>query len=131
MAEHPLVSVAIPVFNEALLIDELLRRTLAVLDGLPGGPHELVIVDDGSRDETFSLLERAAENDGRITLLQLSRNFGHQMALTASLDQVGGDVIVMMDGDLQDAPEAIPDLLARHREGFDVVYAIRTGRKES
>jgi dolichol-phosphate mannosyltransferase len=130
MPEHPQVSIAIPVFNEELLVDELLRRTLAVLDALPGGPHELVIVDDGSHDGTFALLERAAAGDGRIALLQLSRNFGHQTALTAALDHVGGDVIVMMDGDLQDAPEVIPDLLARYHEGFDVVYAIRMGRKE-
>jgi dolichol-phosphate mannosyltransferase len=124
------ISVAIPVFNEESLIGELLRRTIAVLDRLDGGPHELVVVDDGSSDRTFGLLEEAARSDPRIVAVQLSRNFGHQPALTAALDHARGEIVVMMDGDLQDAPEAIPTLLARQRDGFDVVYALRIERKE-
>ena len=110
---------------------ELLRRTAAVLDALPGGPHELLFVDDGSSDRTVALVEEAASKDARIVLVTLSRNFGHQAALSCALDHVTGDAVVVMDGDLQDSPEAIPKLVARFHEGFDVVYAQRTGRKEA
>jgi len=121
----PRVSLAIPVYNEEAIVPELLRRSLAVLDGIPGGPHEIVIVDDGSSDRTFELLERAAEKDSRLTVIALSRNFGHQTALAAALDYVSGDVTVMLDGDLQDPPEAIPTLLDQYRRGYDVVYVQR------
>lgn len=124
------LSVAIAVHNEESVLPELLRRTLAVLDALHGGPHELVIADDGSVDATAAILEEVAAKDSRITLLELSRNFGHQAALTAALDQVTGDATVVMDGDLQDAPEAIPLFVERFAQGYDVVYAQRTGRKE-
>lgn len=127
---HPRVSVAIPVYNEESNLPELLRRVASVLDGLPGGPHEVVLVDDGSRDRTAVLLQDAARHDARLVVILLSRNFGHQVALTAALDHVRGDVTVVMDGDLQDAPEAIPQFLAKYHEGFDVVYARRVRRKE-
>ena len=125
------LSVAIPLHNEEAGIPELLRRLGAVLDTIPGGPHEMVLVDDGSRDRTLEMLQAAARNDPRLVVVALSRNFGHQPALSAALDYVSGDVIIAMDGDLQDRPEAIPALLAKHREGFDVVYAQRVKRKES
>jgi dolichol-phosphate mannosyltransferase len=124
------LSVAIPLHNEEAGVPELLRRLGAVLDAVPGGPHEIVLVDDGSTDRTRALLEAAAREDARVVVVALSRNFGHQAALSAALDFVSGDVIVAMDGDLQDRPEAIPALLARHREGYDVVYAQRVKRKE-
>ena len=124
------LSLAIPVHNEVGVLPELLRRTGAVLDQLPGGPHELVFVDDGSRDPTFEILQEAARKDPRILAISLSRNFGHQAALTAALDHVTGDAVVVMDGDLQDAPEAIPQFVDRYHEGFDVVYAQRIRRKE-
>ena len=124
------LSLAIPVHNEVGVLPELLRRTGAVLDQLPGGPHELVFVDDGSRDRTFEILEEASEKDPRILAISLSRNFGHQAALTAALDHVTGDAVVVMDGDLQDAPEAIPQFVERYHQGFDVVYAQRIRRKE-
>lgn len=126
----PRVSVAIPIFNEEEGIEELLRRTSAVLDALPGGPHELVLVDDGSADKSLALLEEAARRDARIVVVSLSRNFGHQQAICAGLDTARGDVVVVMDGDLQDAPEAIPRFLEAHARGFDVVYARRVRRKE-
>jgi dolichol-phosphate mannosyltransferase len=126
----PRVSVAIPLYNEEEVLSELLRRVGTVLDQLPGGPHEVVLVDDGSSDRTLEMLQDAAARDPRLVVVELSRNFGHQMAVTAGLDHASGDVVVVMDGDLQDLPEAIPDLLAAHRAGADVVYARRVGRKE-
>ena len=131
MTEQPSVSVAIPVYNEEAVVPELLRRTRTVLDEIPGGPHQIVLVDDGSSDRTWELLERAAEKDPRLVAVALSRNFGHQTALGAALDHVSGDVTVLMDGDLQDPPEAIPVLLDAYKQGYDVVYVQRVNRKES
>ena len=127
----PRTSVAVPLHNEESVVPELLRRVTAVLDLLPGGPHELVLVDDGSTDATLGMLEAAAAREPRITVISLSRNFGHQPAITAALDHTTGDVTVVMDGDLQDNPEAIPQFLAKYAEGYDVVYARRLNRKES
>ncbi len=126
----PRVSLAIPIFNEESVLPELLRRTTAVLDSLPGGPHEIVFVDDGSSDRTLELLEEAVQREPRLRVVSLSRNFGHQAALTAALDHASGDVVVAMDGDLQDAPELIPAFLDKYRQGFDVVYAVRAVRQE-
>src|SRR5215467_7536676 len=105
MIQHPSISVAIPVYNEEAVVPELLRRTSHMLDELPGGPHQIVLVDDGSSDRTLELLEEAAKKDQRLVVIALSRNFGHQTALGAALDYVSGDVTVLMDGDLQDPPE--------------------------
>jgi glycosyltransferase involved in cell wall biosynthesis len=124
------LSVAIPVHNEEQVLPELFGRLTAVLDGVPGGPHEMIFVDDGSRDGSLGLLEAAAARDQRIVVVTLSRNFGHQAALTAALDQVTGDAAVVMDADLQDRPEEIPRFLAKLEAGFDVVYAQRVRRKE-
>jgi dolichol-phosphate mannosyltransferase len=124
------LSIAIPLHNEQSILPELVTRCIAVLDGILGGPHELLFVDDGSTDGTLCVLEEFAQHDARIIVLSLSRNFGHQAALTAALDHVTGDATVLMDGDLQDPPEAIPRLLEKFFEGYDVVYAQRTRRKE-
>jgi glycosyltransferase involved in cell wall biosynthesis len=124
------LSIAIPLHNEETVLPELLRRTLAALDQIAGGPHEVVFVDDGSTDRTFTLLEEAAQQDSRIRAISLSRNFGHQAALTAALDHVLGDATVVMDGDLQDIPEVIPQFVERYHQGYDVVYAQRVRRKE-
>jgi polyisoprenyl-phosphate glycosyltransferase len=124
------LSLAIPLHNEESVLPELLRRTRTVLDQIAGGPHEIVFVDDGSTDRTFSLLEEAALRDSRIRVISLSRNFGHQAALTAALDYVSGDAAFVMDGDLQDVPEAIPQFVERLQQGYDVVYAQRILRKE-
>ena len=130
MRERTRVSVAIPLHNEEASLPELLRRLGTVLDGIPGGPHEMVFVDDGSRDRTLELLEAASRRDPRIVVVALSRNFGHQAALSAAFDFVSGDVVIAMDGDLQDRPEAISELLAKQSEGYDVVYVQRAKRKE-
>ena len=124
------LSIAIPILNEESVLPELLRRVGAVLDGVPGGPHEIVLVDDGSTDRTREILAATSRLDPRVRAILLSRNFGHQAAITAALDHVRGDLVVVMDGDLQDVPEEIPRFLAAHAEGFDVVYARRTSRKE-
>jgi polyisoprenyl-phosphate glycosyltransferase len=125
------VTIAIPIHNEQEVLPELLRRVFAVLDQTPGGPHEFLIVDDGSRDGSLKILEAAAASDSRLRVIVLSRNFGHQAAVSAAFDHAIGDVMMVMDGDLQDAPEALPILLKRLDEGFDVVYVRRTRRKES
>lgn len=124
------LSVTIPVLNEEAVLPELLRRVGTVLDGIPGGPHELLIVDDGSTDSTRVMLEAACDADPRIRAIFLSRRFGHQAAITAGLDHVRGDLIIAMDGDLQDRPEEIPGFIAAQADGYDVVYAVRTMRKE-
>jgi glycosyltransferase involved in cell wall biosynthesis len=125
------VSVAIPLYNEEQVLSELLRRVRAVLGEIPGGPHELVLVDDGSSDGTRALLTSAVAITPGLRVIRLSRNFGHQAAISAALDHATGDVVVVMDGDLQDPPEAIPRLLEAYRDGADVVYAVRASRKES
>lgn len=125
------VSIAIPIHNEMSVLPELLSRTLGILDKIEGGPHELLFVDDGSTDQTYSILEEAARKDSRILGISFSRNFGHQAALTAALNYASGDVVVLMDGDLQDAPEAIPQFIEKFAEGYEVVYAQRTRRKEA
>jgi dolichol-phosphate mannosyltransferase len=121
-----LLSVVAPVFNEEALIDEFCARVTAALDGLE---YELVLVDDGSRDGSAAALERLAADDPRIRVVYLSRNFGHQTALTAGLDHARGDAVVMLDADLQDPPELIPRMLDHWRAGVDVVYAVREQRE--
>jgi dolichol-phosphate mannosyltransferase len=129
-AAPPRLSVAAPVYNEVETLPELVRRLDLVLDALPGAPHEIVIVDDGSTDGTRELLLSGVQSSHRLVGVALSRNFGHQAALSAALDHATGDAVVLMDGDLQDAPEEIPAFVARFLDGYDVVYAQRTSRKE-
>ena len=127
----PRVSIVIPVLNEEAVLPLLLPRLRAVMDALPGGA-EAWFVDDGSRDASAHLIERAHGEDARIKLVQLSRNFGHPAAMTAGLDCAQGDAVILMDADLQDPPELIPEMVARYRQGFDVVQARRASRdKES
>jgi dolichol-phosphate mannosyltransferase len=120
-----LLSVVAPVYNEAEVIRDFHRR---VADTLADEPFELVLVDDGSSDGTSEVLDALAAEDERVRVITLSRNFGHQVALTAGLDHARGDPVVMMDSDLQDPPELIPEMLEHWRSGDDVVYAIRRVR---
>jgi polyisoprenyl-phosphate glycosyltransferase len=120
-----LLSVVAPVYNEEALIDEFYARTCSALDGIE---FELVLVDDGSSDATPKKLERLADNDPRVRVVFLSRNFGHQTALTAGLDHARGEAVVMLDADLQDPPELICTMLEHWRAGCDVVYAVREQR---
>jgi glycosyltransferase involved in cell wall biosynthesis len=123
--ELSLVSVVAPVYNEDATIDEFYARVCAALGTLP---FELVLVDDGSSDGTPMKLETLAANDPRVRVVYLSRNFGHQTALTAGLDHARGDAVVMLDADLQDPPEVITTMLDHWRAGCDVVYAVREHR---
>ena len=128
MATAPTLTVVLPVYNEAPLLPELHRRLVATLTTL-GLPWDVVYVDDGSSDASLQVLTGFAGADKRVAVLGLSRNFGHQMALTAGLDHARGEAVVLMDSDLQDPPELIPELVARWRgEGLDVVYAQRRAR---
>jgi dolichol-phosphate mannosyltransferase len=121
-----LLSVVAPVYNEAELIEVFHDRATAALEGLP---YELVLVNDGSDDGTEQILDRLAEGDPRLRVVHLSRNFGHQAALTAGLEHAAGDAVAMIDADLQDPPEKIPDMLELWREGSDVIYAVRRERE--
>lgn len=125
----PEISVVVPLLDEQENVDELHRRLTASLDRL-GLAAEVVLVDDGSRDATPLLIEALAASDPRVVAIHLSRNFGHQAAVTAGLDRAKGRAVVVMDADLQDPPELIPDLLRLWREGNDVVYAVRRRRQE-
>jgi len=125
------VTLAIPIYNEEEVLPELLERCGKVLDATPGGPHEIVLVDDGSSDASAAILHRAAERDPRIVVVELSRNFGHQAAISAAIVHASGDVVLVMDGDLQDPPEALPQFLEQYAAGYEVVYARRVARKES
>jgi glycosyltransferase involved in cell wall biosynthesis len=127
MSAAPVVSVVLPVFNEAAILSELHRRLKASLDGL-GLEWAILYVDDGSADESLERLRELAAADPRVGVLELSRNFGHQAAITAGLDHARGEAVVLMDSDLQDPPELIPELVARWKQGYDVVYAQRRGR---
>jgi dolichol-phosphate mannosyltransferase len=120
-----LISVVAPMHDEVGTVDAFHARVAAAL---AGERWELVIVDDGSRDGTADVLARLAAADERVRVIALSRCFGHQAALTAGLEHARGDAVVMMDGDLQDPPEVIAAMLARWREGSDVVYAVRSQR---
>ena len=124
------LSVGIPIHNEQEALPELLRRLQSVLDTIPGGPHEILFIDDGSTDQSRHLLADAAGRDCRIRVVALSHNFGHQAALGAAIDFARGDVIVLMDGDLQDEPEIIPELVRQYEAGADVVYTRRASRQE-
>ena len=121
-----LVSVVAPMLNEEGTAQLFYERVSTACDGLP---WELVIVDDGSSDGTPAILAGIAAADPRVKVITLSRNFGHQAALSAGLDHARGDVVVMLDGDLQDPPEVIPEMLAAWRRGADVVYAVRESRE--
>lgn len=127
----PSVTVVIPVFNEEAVLPELLARLTAVFTGRPDIGWRVVFVDDGSRDRTAALLAAAAAKDPRLTLIELSRNFGFQAALAAGLAHAPGDAVVTMDADLQDPPEIIPQMVDAWRDGAEVVRAVRRSRQES
>ncbi len=128
MPAAPLFSVVVPAYNEAEGLDELHARVSRTMDAL-GEPWELVLVNDGSRDATLAAMERLRAADPRVAIVNLSRNFGKEIATTAGLDHARGAAIIILDADLQDPPELIPELVAGWREGYDTVYAQRRRRE--
>jgi glycosyltransferase involved in cell wall biosynthesis len=124
------LSIVIPIFNEQEVLDELRRRLTATLDQLDDVDWKVLYVDDGSNRPTREALRRHHGEDTRFTVLELSRNFGHQAAITAGLAHASADAVIIMDGDLQDPPEVIPDMLAAWRDGGQVVFAVRRSRAE-
>jgi glycosyltransferase involved in cell wall biosynthesis len=125
-----MVSVVVPIFNEQENLPELRRRTTIALDSI-GDPWELILVNDGSRDASSAMIRKMHEEDPRIKVIEFSRNFGHQPAVTAGIHHATGDCVVLIDGDLQDPPEVIPQFVAKWREGSQVVLGERTSRQDS
>jgi polyisoprenyl-phosphate glycosyltransferase len=121
-------SIVIPVYNEAEVLPTLYDRLTRVMNGL-GEPYEIIFVNDGSADESPLLLQDLQAKDECVKFLSLSRNFGHQIAITAGLDHSGGQAVVVMDADLQDPPEVIPRLIEQWRKGYDIVFAVRQKRR--
>jgi dolichol-phosphate mannosyltransferase len=124
----PVYSLIIPIYNEEENITELYRRVRSVIDRLEQSV-ELIFINDGSRDHSLKLIQNLQKKDDRICYLSLARNFGHQIAVTAGLNFARGQAVIILDADLQDPPELIPDLLEKWRQGYQVVYAQRTKRK--
>ncbi len=125
-----LLSVVVPISFEEETIPEFYRRTKNVLSHLgPGLNHELIFVNDGSTDRSLELLEDLNRRDAAVRIINFSRNFGHQIAITAGIDHASGDAVVVIDGDLQDPPEVIQEMIAKWREGYKVVYGVRNRRK--
>jgi glycosyltransferase involved in cell wall biosynthesis len=128
MTGKTMISVVVPVYNEELIVAEAYKRLKAVMEA-GGEAYEIIFVDDGSRDNTAALLEEICSRDRAIKLIAFSRNFGHQIAITAGMDYSSGDAVVVIDGDLQDPPEVIPAMIEKWREGYEVVYGRRVERK--
>ena len=126
-SDHPMYSFVVPVFNEREGLQELRRRVSAVLSDLDG-TAEVLLVDDGSTDGSWEVMQAIAAEDERFRAIALSRNFGHQVAVSAGLDRSRGQAVVIMDADLQDPPELVPEMARRWREGNEVVYAVRQAR---
>jgi len=122
-------SVVIPIFNEEEIIPELWRRLSDVLDRMDGS-SEVIFINDGSVDNSFELLKEISQKNPEVKIISFSRNFGHQCALSAGIDHANGKAVILMDGDLQDSPEAIISFSRLWQQGYDVVYAIRKNRKE-
>jgi dolichol-phosphate mannosyltransferase len=124
-----LVSVVVPCFNEEEVIQETFRHLVESLEKLPRAEFELVFVDDGSRDRTLEILRELQAAEQRVRVVAFSRNFGHQVAVTAGLEHATGDAVVLIDADLQDPPEVIEEMLRRWRDGVDVAYGVRDERE--
>jgi polyisoprenyl-phosphate glycosyltransferase len=127
VAPDPTFSVVVPAYNEAGSLPALMARLVPVMDGM-GDAWEAVLVNDGSTDATLDAMQRLRAADPRIAIVNLSRNFGKEAATTAGLDHARGDAVILLDADLQDPPELIPELVAAWRRGFDTVYAQRRER---
>jgi glycosyltransferase involved in cell wall biosynthesis len=130
MGNKRLLSVVVPIYFEEKVVPEFyLRIKKVLLDLQPKIDHEIVFIDDGSRDRSLELLKGLSQKDRTIRIISFSRNFGHQFAITAGMDHASGDAVVIIDGDLQDPPEIIPKMVEKWEEGFKVVYGVREKRK--
>ena len=125
----PLISIVIPCFNEEEVIEETARRLDAMAASQPGYAFEFIFVDDGSHDRTLELLQQISGRDPRVRGVAFSRNFGHQLAVTAGIEEALGAAVVLMDADLQDPPEVVAEMLDKWRSGYQVVYGVRTDRR--
>ncbi|MGH7737439.1 MAG: glycosyltransferase family 2 protein [Candidatus Tyrphobacter sp.] len=128
MEERRLLSIVVPLYNEEGSVEPLLDRIASILERI-GKPYEIVIVNDGSGDGTLQRVREQMRARRGIVLVNLSRNFGHQLAATAGIDAAAGDAVILMDGDLQDPPELIAEFVAKWEQGYDVVYAVRRSRR--
>jgi dolichol-phosphate mannosyltransferase len=129
MAEPlPLVSLVVPCFNEEAVIQETQRRLEALADSRPDCRFEFIFVDDGSHDDTLTRLRQIVARDPRARVLVFSRNFGHQLAVTAGIDEARGNAVVLLDADLQDPPEVIAEMVSKWRDGWQVIYGVRAER---
>lgn len=125
-----MISIVVPVFNEEEVLPQLYERVSRVMENT-GIPFELIFVDDGSIDNSLELLSTLHQKNANVKVLELSRNFGHQMAIAAGLDYASGEAVVTMDSDLQHPPEMIPDLIRKWKEGYDIVYTCRTSTEDT
>jgi glycosyltransferase involved in cell wall biosynthesis len=123
------ISIVVPVFNEAQGIEAFYDRVKKVVDSLSLASYQIVFVDDGSKDASYQKLLNLADTDREVTVIKLSRNFGHQIAITAGIDIAKGDAVVVIDADLQDPPEVITEFVRKWEEGYDVVYGVRERRE--
>lgn len=123
------ISLVIPMYNEQEVANESYKRITSVLQELKNYEYEIIIVDDGSKDNTLNIIEEIAQKDEKLKIISFSRNFGHQAAVTAGLKETTGDAVVIIDADMQDPPELIKDMILLWEEGNDVVYAVRKKRK--
>jgi dolichol-phosphate mannosyltransferase len=125
---RPTFSIVAPVYNEEALVAEFCQRAVAALEPL-GEPFEVILVNDGSRDRSMEIMRELHERDPRVKVLNFSRNFGHQIAITAGTDYARGRAVAVIDSDLQDPPEVIPEMIARWREGYQLIYGVRAERE--
>ncbi len=128
VSPRPVISIVAPVYNEEAILHELYKRVSETMDTL-GEPWELVLVNDGSWDRSYEIMLELHKQDPRVHIVNFSRNFGHQIAITAGMDYAQGQAVVIIDADLQDPPGVILDMVAKWREGYEVVYAVRAQRK--
>ncbi|MGE6630193.1 glycosyltransferase family 2 protein [Bacillus sp. NPDC077027] len=128
MEKTPQYSIVVPVYNEELVIHESYQRLKTVMDST-GEAYELLFVNDGSKDRTSEMIKGYCQQDPSVKLIDFSRNFGHQIAITAGMDYARGNAVIVIDADLQDPPELILEMIEKWKEGFEVVYAVRTHRK--
>ena len=123
------ISIVIPMYYEEQVAEECYKRVTNVLKSIENYDYEIIFINDGSKDKTLDILEKLAQNDGKVKVISFSRNFGHQAAVTAGLKYVSGDAVIIMDADLQDPPELIPDMLKYWENGYDVIYGKRKKRE--